>query len=196
MKTILSNRVQVMKASQTLAMAKLSREMKAQGHDVVSLSLGEPDFETPDYIKEGIKQAVDNDFSHYTAIPGLVEVREAICAKFKRDNNLIFNSNQIVMSTGAKQSIAQVLMAVLNPGDEVILPAPYWVSYVQMIELAEGKPIEIPTTVDMNYKITPSQLEAAITSKTKAFLFSSPCNPSGSLYSKDELKGLADVLKE
>lgn len=193
---MISNRVLGMKESQTLAMARRSREMKNAGHDVISLSLGEPDFNTPDFIKEGVKQAVDANFSHYTAVPGLQEVREAIVLKFKRDNNLDFTPNQIMMSTGAKQSLAQLMLAILNPGDEVILPAPYWVSYLQMVELAEGQAVEISTEASNDYKITPDQLRAAITDKTKAFLFSSPCNPSGSLYSKDELKGLADVLKE
>ena len=185
-----------MKESQTLAMARRSREMKNAGHDVISLSLGEPDFNTPEFIKEGVKQAVDANFSHYTAVPGLQEVREAIVLKFKRDNNLEFTPDQIIMSTGAKQSLAQIMLAILNPGDEVILPAPYWVSYLQMVELAEGNAVEISTEAANDYKITPDQLRAAITDKTKAFLFSSPCNPSGSLYSKDELQGLADVLKD
>lgn len=193
---MISNRVLGMKESQTLAMARRSREMKNAGHDVISLSLGEPDFNTPEFIKEGVKQAVDANFSHYTAVPGLQEVREAIVLKFKRDNNLEFTPDQIIMSTGAKQSLAQIMLAILNPGDEVILPAPYWVSYLQMVELAEGNAVEISTEAANDYKITPDQLRAAITDKTKAFLFSSPCNPSGSLYSKDELQGLADVLKD
>ena len=193
---MISNRVLGMKESQTLAMARRSREMKNAGHDVISLSLGEPDFNTPDFIKEGVKQAVDANYSHYTAVPGLQEVREAIVLKFKRDNNLEFTPDQIAMSTGAKQSLAQIMLAILNPGDEVILPAPYWVSYLQMVELAEGKAVEISTEAANDYKITPDQLRVAITDKTKAFLFSSPCNPSGSLYSKEELKGLAEVLKD
>ncbi len=193
---MISNRVLGMKESQTLAMARRSREMKNAGHDVISLSLGEPDFNTPEFIKEGVKQAVDANFSHYTAVPGLQEVREAIVLKFKRDNNLEFTPEQIIMSTGAKQSLAQIMLAILNPGDEVILPAPYWVSYLQMVELAEGNAVEISTEAANDYKITPEQLRAAISDKTKAFLFSSPCNPSGSLYSKDELQGLADVLKD
>lgn len=193
---MISNRVLGMKESQTLAMARRSREMKNAGHDVISLSLGEPDFDTPEFIKEGVKQAVDANYSHYTAVPGLQEVREAIVLKFKRDNNLEFTPEQIMMSTGAKQSLAQIMLAILNPGDEVILPAPYWVSYLQMVELAEGKAVEISTEAANDYKITADQLRAAISDKTKAFLFSSPCNPSGSLYSKEELKALADVLKD
>lgn len=193
---MISNRVLGMKESQTLAMARRSREMKNAGHDVISLSLGEPDFDTPEFIKEGVKQAVDANYSHYTAVPGLLEVREAIVLKFKRDNNLEFSPSQIMMSTGAKQSLAQLMLAILNPGDEVILPAPYWVSYLQMVELAEGKAVEISTEAANDYKITPEQLKASITDKTKAFLFSSPCNPSGSLYSKEELEGLAEVLKD
>ncbi|MGB1296202.1 MAG: pyridoxal phosphate-dependent aminotransferase [Flavobacteriales bacterium] len=185
-----------MKESQTLAMARRSRAMKEAGHDVISLSLGEPDFNTPEFIKEGVKAAVDADFSHYTAVPGLLEAREAIALKFKRDNQLDFTPDQIMMSTGAKQSLAQIMLAILNKDDEVILPAPYWVSYLQMVELAEGKAVEISTEAANHYKITPEQLKSSITDKTKAFLFSSPCNPSGSLYSKEELEALANVLKD
>jgi aspartate aminotransferase len=185
-----------MEASQTIAMAQKARELKNQGIDVVSLSLGEPDFDTPDFIKEGMKKAIDDNFSHYTPVPGYLSAREVIVKKLKRDNQLDFSPSQIVMSTGAKQCLAEIMLSILNPGDEVILPAPYWVSYKQMVELAEGTAKEIPTAVENHYKITPKQLEEAIGPKTKAFLFSSPSNPSGMLYTKDELKALAKVFEK
>jgi aspartate aminotransferase len=194
MEQLLSKRVLEMEESQTIAMSRKSREMKDSGVDVISLSLGEPDFNTPEFIKEAAKKAIDDNFSHYTAVPGLQEVREAVSAKFKRDNNLDYPADCIVLSTGAKQSLTQMMMALVNKGDEVILPAPYWVSYKQMTELSEGTVIEIPTEVENDFKITPEALEAAITDKTKVFLFSSPCNPSGSVYSKDELEGLVKVF--
>lgn len=194
MEQLLSKRVLEMEESQTIAMSRKSREMKDSGIDVISLSLGEPDFNTPEFIKEAAKKAIDDNFSHYTAVPGLQEVREAVSAKFKRDNNLDYPADCIVLSTGAKQSLTQMMMALVNKGDEVILPAPYWVSYKQMTELSEGTVIEIPTEVENDFKITPEALEAAITDKTKVFLFSSPCNPSGSVYSKDELEGLVKVF--
>ena len=190
----LSNRVLSLEESQTIAMARKSRELSQQGLDIISLSLGEPDFNTPDFIKDAAKQAIDDNYSHYTPVPGLLEVREAISKKFKRDNNLDYPADCIVTSTGAKQSLAQLMMALVNPGDEVIVPAPYWVSYYQMVEMAEGKAVVIEAGVDDDFKITPSQLEAAITDKTKAFLFSTPCNPTGSVYTHSELEQLANVF--
>lgn len=192
----LSNRVLSLEESQTIAMARKSRELSQQGLDIISLSLGEPDFNTPDFIKDAAKQAIDDNFSHYTPVPGLQEVREAISKKFKRDNNLDYPADCIVTSTGAKQSLAQLMMALVNPGDEVIVPAPYWVSYYQMVEMAEGKPVVIETGVDDDFKITAAQLENAITDKTKAFLFSTPCNPTGSVYTHSELEQLARVFEK
>ncbi len=196
MEQLLSKRVLEMEESQTIAMSRKSREMKESGIDVISLSLGEPDFNTPEFIKEAAKKAIDDNYSHYTAVPGLQEVREAVSAKFKRDNNLDYPADCIVLSTGAKQSLAQMMMALVNAGDEVILPAPYWVSYKQMTELCEGSIIEIPTEVENDFKITAVALDAALTEKTKVFLFSSPCNPSGSVYSKDELAKLVTVFEK
>ncbi|MBK7183225.1 MAG: pyridoxal phosphate-dependent aminotransferase, partial [Bacteroidetes bacterium] len=166
----------------------------AQGKDIISLSIGEPDFNTPDFIKEAAKRAIDNNITRYTPVPGILEVRKAISEKFKRDNNLNYTSEQIVVSTGAKQSIANVILSMVNPGEEVIVPIPYWVSYIETIKLAEGIPVTIPTSVESNFKITPEQLKKAITPKTKMMVFSTPCNPSGSVYSKDELKALAEVI--
>ena len=182
--TKVSERLNRLSESATLAMARMSRELKAQGHDVIALSLGEPDFDTPDFVKEAAKKAVDNNFSHYTPVPGLAELREAIAEKLKRDNGLEYTPEQIVASTGAKQSIANVCMSLLNPGDEVLLPAPYWVSYFEIIKLAEGTPVEIPSSIEADFKVSPEQLEAAITPNTKLLLFSTPCNPSGTVYSK------------
>jgi aspartate aminotransferase len=190
----LSDRINNLAESQTLAMAKKSRELQAQGKDIISLSIGEPDFNTPEFIKEAAKKAIDNNVTRYTPVPGILEVRKAISEKFKRDNNLTYTPEQVVVSTGAKQSIANVILSLVNPGEEVIVPIPYWVSYIETIKLAEGIPVTIPTTVESNFKITPEQLKKAITSKTKLMVFSTPCNPSGSVYSKDELKALADVI--
>ncbi len=196
MNHILSERINNLAVSQTLAMAALARELKQQGKDIISLSLGEPDFNTPDFIKEAAKQAIDDNYSTYPPVDGYLDLKEAICAKFKRDNNLNYTPNQIVVSTGAKQSLYNVAQVMINNGDEVILPAPYWVSYFEIIKLSGGIPVEVPTSVDTNFKITPEQLEAAITPKTKMMWFSSPCNPSGSIYSKEELTALAEVLKK
>lgn len=196
MSDILSDRINNLAVSQTLAMAALARELKSQGKDIISLSLGEPDFNTPDYIKEAAKKAIDENYSAYTPVEGYVELKEAICKKFKRDNNLNYTPNQIVVSTGAKQSLYNVAQVILNEGDEVILPAPYWVSYSEIVKLSGGVPVEVPTSVETNFKITPAQLEAAITPKTKMMWFSSPCNPSGMVYSKTELEGLVEVLKK
>jgi aspartate aminotransferase len=190
----LADRVNYINEPQTIAMAKLGRELAAQGHDVISLSLGEPDFATPQHIKDAAKEAIDGNFSYYTPVAGIPELREAIVAKFKRDNNLTFTPDQIVVSTGAKHSIMNAIMALVNPGDEVLIPTPYWVSYSEMVRLMEGVPVFIPATIDQQYKITAAQLEAAITPKSKVFIFSSPCNPTGSVYSKSELAALVGVF--
>ncbi len=192
----LSNRINSMATSQTLAMAAKARELKAEGKDIIGLSLGEPDFNTPDFIKEAAITAINENYNSYTPVDGYVELKDAIINKFKRDNNLTYDRSQIVVSTGAKQSLANVAMVVLNPGDEVLLPCPYWVSYAEIVKLAEGVPVEVPTSVETDFKITPEQLEAAITPKTKMIWYSSPCNPSGMVYSKKELRALADVLKK
>jgi len=192
----LSNRINNLATSQTLAMAAKARELRAEGKDIIGLSLGEPDFNTPDFIKEAAIQAINENYNSYTPVDGYVELKDAIINKFKRDNQLTYNRSQVVVSTGAKQSLANVAMVLLNPGDEVILPCPYWVSYAEIVKLAEGVPVEVPTSVETDFKITPEQLEAAITSKTKMIWYSSPCNPSGMVYSKEELRGLADVLKK
>ncbi|GAA4315447.1 pyridoxal phosphate-dependent aminotransferase [Pontixanthobacter gangjinensis] len=192
----LSNRINSMATSQTLAMAAKARELKAEGKDIIGLSLGEPDFNTPDFIKEAAIRAINENYNSYTPVDGYVELKDAIINKFKRDNNLTYDRSQIVVSTGAKQSLANVAMVVLNPGDEVLLPCPYWVSYAEIVKLAEGVPVEVPTSVETDFKITPEQLEAAITPKTKMIWYSSPCNPSGMVYSKEELRALADVLKK
>lgn len=192
----LSDRINNLSTSQTLAMAALARELKAQGKDIISLSLGEPDFNTPDFIKEAAKKAIDENYSTYTPVDGYVELKEAICRKFKRDNNLEYKPANIVVSTGAKQSLYNVAMCMINDGDEVILPAPYWVSYFEIIKMAGGIPVEVPTSVESNFKITPEQLEKAITPKTKMIWYSSPCNPSGSVYNRDELTALSKVLEK
>lgn len=192
----LSNRINSMATSQTLAMAAKARELKAEGKDIIGLSLGEPDFNTPDFIKEAAIQAINDNYNSYTPVDGYVELKDAIINKFQRDNNLTYDRSQIVVSTGAKQSLANVAMVVLNPGDEVLLPCPYWVSYAEIVKLAEGVPVEVPTSVETDFKITPQQLETAITPKTKMIWYSSPCNPSGMVYSKEELRALADVLKK
>lgn len=196
MNAVLSERINNLAVSQTLAMAALARELKAQGKDIISLSLGEPDFTTPEFIKEAAKQAIDDNYSAYPPVDGYADLKEAICKKFKRDNNLTFSPSQIVVSTGAKQSLYNIAQVMLNDGDEVILPAPYWVSYYEIIKLSGGVPVEVPTSVESNFKITPAQLEAAITPKTKMMWFSSPCNPSGSVYSKEELEALVTILKK
>nr|WP_288931271.1 pyridoxal phosphate-dependent aminotransferase [uncultured Allomuricauda sp.] len=192
----LSDRVQNMSTSATLAMAAKARELRNEGKDIIGLSLGEPDFNIPDFIKDAAKQAIDDNYSSYTPVDGYADLKTAISNKFKRDNDLDYGLNQIVVSTGAKQSLFNVAMVVLNPGDEVILPAPYWVSYSDIVKLAEAVPVEVLTQIDTDFKMTPEQLEAAITPKTKMLWFSSPCNPSGSVYSKEELEGLAEVLKK
>ncbi len=190
----LSDRINNLAESQTLAMTKKSRELQAQGKNIINLSIGEPDFATPDFIKDAAKQAIDNNFTHYTPVAGYLDLRKAISEKFKRDNNLTYTAEQIVVSTGAKQSIANVILSLVNPGEEVIVPIPYWVSYIETIKLAEGIAVTIPTGIESNFKITPEQLRKAITPKTKMIVFSTPCNPSGSVYSKDELKAIAEVI--
>jgi aspartate aminotransferase len=175
-------------------MARMSRELQAKGVNIIALSLGEPDFDTPEFIKEAAKKAIDDNFSHYTPVPGLPELRSSISAKFKRDNHLEYTPDQSVVSTGAKQSLANVCLSLLDPEDEVLLPCPYWVSYAEIIKLAEGVPVEIKSTIDSDFKITPSQLEASITSRTKMIMFSSPCNPSGTVYTQSELEAIAKML--
>jgi aspartate aminotransferase len=192
----LSDRINNLPVSQTLAMAAKARELKIAGKDIISLSLGEPDFNTPDFIKNAAIEAIHQDYNSYTPVDGYVELKEAICTKFKRDNNLAYQPNQIVVSTGAKQSIANIAQVLLNPGDEVILPAPYWVSYSAIAMLCEAKYIEIPTTIESDFKITPEQLEAAITPKTKMIFFNSPNNPSGTIYTEAEYRALATVLEK
>jgi len=192
----LSDRINNLPVSQTLAMAAKARELKSQGKDIISLSLGEPDFNTPDFIKDAAKQAIDENYNSYTPVNGYLELREAICRKFKRDNGLSYDESQIVVSTGAKQSIANVAQVLLNPGDEVLLPAPYWVSYSAIAILSEATYVEIPSSIETDFKISPEQLEAAITPKTKMIFFNSPNNPSGSSYSESEYRALAKVLEK
>lgn len=190
----LSERLKTMEESATIAMSRKSRELKAQGMDVISLSLGEPDFFTPDFIKDAAKKALDENYTMYTPVPGYDDLREAICEKFKRDNGLTYTADQIVVSTGAKQSIANVVMSLIDEGDEVIIPAPYWVSYYEIVKVAGGIPVVVSAGIEQDFKISGEQLEHAITPKTKMMIFSTPCNPTGSVYSKEELRELADVL--
>ena len=196
MEHLLSDRINNLSTSQTLAMAALARELKAQGKDIISLSLGEPDFNTPDFIKEAAKKAIDENYSTYSPVDGYMDLKEAICRKFKRDNNLDYKPANIVVSTGAKQSLYNIAQVLLNDGDEVILPAPYWVSYSEIVKLSGGIPVEVSTSIENDFKITPQQLEAAITPKTKMIWYSSPCNPSGSVYSREEFTALAEVFKK
>ena len=190
----ISVRVKSLSPSATLAMSQKSNEMKAKGIDIINLSVGEPDFFTPDHIKEAAKQAIDENFSFYTPVPGYMSLRKAICEKLKNENGIQFTPEQIIVSNGAKQSLCNCILSVVNPGDEVIIPTPAWVSYVEMVKLAEGKCVTIPAGVEQNFKITPEQLEAAITPKSRLIILCSPSNPTGSVYSREELKGLADVL--
>lgn len=190
----LSNRLNRLAPSATLAMSQKSSEMKAQGIDVINMSVGEPDFNTPEHIKEAAKKAVDNNFSKYSPVPGYMDLREAIAAKLKNENGLDYSPNEILVSNGAKQSVCNAVMALVNDGDEVIIPVPYWVSYPQMVKLAGGEPVIIEAGFDQNFKITPEQLEAAITPKTKMLILCSPSNPTGSVYSEEELNGLAEVI--
>lgn len=193
---LLTDRIEGLAESATIAMSQRSRDLRAKGVDVINLSLGEPDFDTPDFIKEAAKKAIDDNYSHYPPVPGYPEVREAIAAKLKRDNGLEYKPSQIIISTGAKQSIMNAVLCLVGPGDEVILPAPFWVSYREMVNYAEGIPVEIPTELESDFKVTPEQLEAAITDKTKLILFSSPSNPTGGAYTRQELEALAAVIKK
>lgn len=181
---------------ETLKMAKLGRELRAQGVDVIDLSLGEPDFDTPQHIKDAAIKAINDNWSHYTPVPGFLDLREAVCTKLKRDNNLDYKPEHIVVSTGAKQSLANSILALVDEGDEVIIPTPYWVTYSELVKIARGKVVEIRTTVENKFKTTAAELEAAITPKTKVFMFSSPCNPSGAVYSKEELAALVKVFEK
>ena len=190
----LSNRVKSLAVSQTLAMSQKSSELRAQGIDVINLSVGEPDFNTPAHIKEAARRAIDENFSFYSPVPGFMSLREAIAAKLSRENGLNFSPAQIVVGNGAKQALCNVILATVNPGDEVVIPTPAWVSYVEMVKLAEGKSVLVPAGIDTNFKITPAQLEAAITERTRMVLLCSPSNPTGSVYSKEELQGLVDVI--
>ena len=192
----LSDRINSMEESATIAMSRKSRELKASGKDIISLSLGEPDFFTPQFIKDAALDAMNKNFTMYTPVAGYDDLRESIALKFKRDNGLEYSKDQIVVSTGAKQSIANVVLSIINPGDEVIIPAPYWVSYLEIVKIAEGNSVVIPATIDSDFKITAAQLKKAITPKTRMMIFSTPCNPTGSVYSKQELFELAQVLKE
>lgn len=192
----LSNRINNLSESATLKMTKLGRELASKGINVISLSVGEPDFNTPNNVKDAAKKALDENYTRYSPVPGYPELRQAIVNKLKNENGLDYEPSQIVVSTGAKQSLSNVILTLINPGDEVIIPTPYWVSYSEMVVLAEGKSVFIDTDIDSDFKITPEQLEAAITPKTKLFMFSSPCNPTGSVYSKDELAALAKVFEK
>lgn len=192
----LSNRINNLSESATLKMTKLGRELAAKGINVISLSVGEPDFNTPEHVKDAAKKALDDNFTRYSPVPGYPDLRQAIVDKLKKENNLDYDISQIVVSTGAKQSLSNVILTLINPGDEVIIPTPYWVSYSEMVTLAEGKSVFINTDIESDFKITAEQLEAAITPKTKLFMFSSPCNPTGSVYSKEELAALVKVFEK
>ena len=189
-----ATRIKTMLPSATLEMAQKSRELKQQGVDVISLSLGEPDFDTPDYIKQAGIKAIENNYSKYPPVPGYMELREAIAHKLKRDNNLDYKASQVVVSTGAKQSLANIFLSILDPGDEVIIFAPYWVTYFEQVKLAEGVPVVIQSDISTDFKINVKELEEAITDKTKLVIFSSPCNPSGTVFTKNDLRQIADVL--
>lgn len=193
--TKLSDRLNRLAPSATLAMSQKSGEMKAQGIDVINMSVGEPDFNTPDHIKEAAKKAIDENYSRYSPVPGYIELRKAIVEKLKKENGLEYSTNEILVSNGAKQSVCNTVMALVNDGEEVIIPAPYWVSYPQMVKLAGGKPVIVEAGFEQNFKMTPEQLEAAITPKTKMLILCSPSNPTGSVYSEEELRGLAEVIK-
>jgi aspartate aminotransferase len=192
----LSSRLVRFSEPETLKMAKLGRELKAQGIDIVDLSLGEPDFDTPDHIKEAAKQAIVDNWSHYPPVSGYPDLRQAVADKFKRENNLDYKAENVVVSTGAKQSLANAVLSIVDIGDEVIVPTPYWVTYSALVQLAQGEVVFVPTSIQNNYKITPAELAEAITPKTRLFMFSSPCNPSGAVYSKAELEALADVFRK
>jgi aspartate aminotransferase len=192
----LSSRLLRFNEPETLKMAKLGRELRAQGHDIIDLSLGEPDFDTPDHIKAAAQKAIDDNYSHYTPVAGFLDLREAICAKFKRENNLDYKPENIIVSTGAKQSLANAVLAVVDIGEEVVIPTPYWVTYSEIVKLGQGEVKLVPTSIKNNYKITPNELEEALTAKSRLFIFSSPCNPTGAVYSKDELAALVAVFEK
>ena len=192
----LASRLTRFNEPETLKMAKLGRELRSQGHDVIDLSIGEPDFDVPQHVKDAAKKAIDDNWSHYSPVAGYPDLREAVCKKLKRDNNLDYTPENIIVSTGAKQSLANVILTLVNEGEEVIIPTPYWVTYAALVQLGKGIVKELKTTPQSGYKITPQELEAAITPNTKAFLFSSPCNPSGAVYKKDELEKLAEVFRK
>ncbi|MDP4282247.1 MAG: pyridoxal phosphate-dependent aminotransferase [Bacteroidota bacterium] len=192
--TTLSNRIHYLAESETLAMSRKSRELKAKGYDVINLSLGEPDFNTPDYIKEAAHKAIQDNWTFYPPVSGFNDLREAVCKKMKRDNGLTFTPDQVVISTGGKQAIANLVLSLINPGDEVLLPAPFWVSYKEIIKVAEGKSVYIPASVENEFKIQPKQLEEAINPKTRMIIFSSPCNPTGAVYSREELRKIAELF--
>jgi aspartate aminotransferase len=192
----LSDRILNMQESATIAMAKKSRELAAKGVDVINLSFGEPDFQTPQYIKDAAKQALDEGYTFYTPVPGYLDLRQAICDKFQRDNNLTYKPTEIVVSTGAKQSLTNAVLALVNPGDEVIIFSPYWVSYAAIVELADGVPVPIMGTLENDYKVTAAEFAAAITPRTKMVMYSSPCNPTGAVFSREELSAIADVLAQ
>ena len=192
----LASRLSRFNEPETLKMAKLGRELRSQGHDVIDLSIGEPDFDVPEHVKDAAKKAIDDNWSHYSPVAGYLDLREAVCKKLKRDNNLDYTPENIVVSTGAKQSLANIILTLVNEGEEVIIPTPYWVTYAALVQLGKGIVKELKTTPGSRYKITPEELEAAITPNTKAFLFSSPCNPSGAVYGKDELEKLAEVFRK
>ena len=194
MSSMVSDRIQALSPSATLAMSQKSQELKAQGVDVINLSVGEPDFATPDHIKAAAKEAIDQNFSFYTPVPGYLSLRKAICEKLQRENGVTFSPEQIVVGNGAKHELTNVIMSIINPGDEVVIPTPAWVSYIQMVILAGGKSVEVPTTMEQNFKVSPEQLEAAITPRTKLVIFCSPSNPTGSVYTEAELRALAGVL--
>ena len=193
---MISKRIQNLAPSATLAMSQKSAELKAAGIDVINMSVGEPDFDTPDFIKEAAKKAIDDNFSRYSPVPGYLSLRKAVCEKLLRDNNLEYTPEQIVVGNGAKQELTNAILSLINPGDEVIIPTPAWVSYVEMVKLAEGKSVLVPAGLDTDFKVTPQQIETAITSKTKMLLLNSPCNPTGSVYSKEELRAIAEMLKK
>ena len=193
---ILSSLLNRFSEPETLKMAKLGRELRAQGKDVIDLSLGEPDFDTPQHIKDAAIKAINDNWSHYTPVAGFADLREAVCSKLKRDNNLDYKAENIITSTGAKQSLANAILALVDDGDEVIIPTPYWVTYSELVKIARGKVVEIRSTVEDGFKVSPAQVEAAITSRTKVFMFSSPCNPSGAVYNKAELEALANLFKK
>ena len=190
----ISKRLSALAASQTLAMSQKSNELKAAGKDVINLSIGEPDFNTPDYVKDAAKKAIDDNFSFYSPVGGYKDLLEAVCAKLKRENNLTYSTSQIVVSAGAKHALSNVFLSLLNPGDEVLIPTPYWVSYPEMVKLAEAKPVFIPTNIKSGFKVTAAQVEKTITSKTRMFVFSSPSNPCGAVYTKQELADLANLF--